>query len=194
MRSPSIPHGGWARSPSCWPWPASGRSRRRRPGPGSLGHLLLEQLKRKANVDIQHIPSPSGGVQDVLGNHVPMALTALLTLGGHMRAGSLVGLAVASEERIPAFPSIPTFAEQGYPDVRGTTWFWLAGPKDLPPAIVDKLSHEVRRIVQLPGMKRQFERQSLLAMDVDPPGLRNFLRSELAFWVPLARDVGLRVQ
>lgn len=164
------------------------------PGPGSLGHLLLEQLKRKANVDIQHVPSPGGGVTDVLGNHVPMALTALLTLGEHIRAGTLVALAVASSERIPAFADVPTFAELGYPDVRGTTWFWLAGPKDLPPAIVDRLSREVRRIVQLPSMKQQFERRSLLAMDLDVAGLNKFLREELAFWVPLAKDVGLKVE
>src|SRR3990172_3492961 len=71
----------------------------------------------------------------------------------------------------------------GYPDVRGTTWFWLAGSWDLPPAVIDKLSREVRRIVQLPSMKQQFERQSLLAMDLDVAGLNRFLRDELAFWV-----------
>lgn len=164
------------------------------PGPASLGHLLLEQLKRKANVDIQHIPFPGGGVTDVLGNHVSMALTSLLTLGEHIRAGTLVGLAVASTERISAFADVPTFTELGYPDVRGTTWFWLAGPKDLPPAIIDRLSREVRRIVQLPSMKQQFERRSLLAMDLDEAGLNKFLRDELGFWVPLAKDVGLKVE
>ena len=164
------------------------------PGPGSLGHLLLEQLKRKAGVDIQHVPFPGGGVTDVLGNQVPMALTALLTVGEHIRAGTLIGLAVTSTERIPTFSKIPTFAELGYPDVRGSTWFWLAGPKDLPPEIVSQLSREVRRIVQLPNMKQQFERQSLLAMDLDVAGLNRFLRDELAFWVPLAKDVGLKVQ
>jgi tripartite-type tricarboxylate transporter receptor subunit TctC len=164
------------------------------PGPGSLGHLLLEQLKRKANIDIQHVPSPGGGVTDVLGNHIPLALTALLTVGEHIRAGTLIGLAVASAERIPTFAAIPTFSELGYPDVRGTTWFWLAGPKDLPPTIVDRLSREVRRIVQLPSTQQRFERQSLLTMDLDVAGLNKFLSDELAFWVPLAKEVGLKVQ
>jgi len=130
----------------------------------------------------------------VLGNHVPMALTAMLTLGEHIRAGSLIGLAVASEERIPSIANVPTFAEQGYPDVRGTTWFWLAGPRGLAPAIVQNLNREIRAIVQLPGVKQQFERRSLLAMDVDAPGLNRFLRGELAFWGPLAKEVGLQVQ
>ena len=123
-----------------------------------------------------------------------MAITAMVTVGEHIRAGTLLGLAVASTERIPAFVSIPTFAELGYPDVHGSTWFWLAGPKNLPPAIVDQLSRETRRIVQSPTMKQQFERQSLLAMDLDVAGLNQFLRDEVAFWVPLAKDVGLKVQ
>jgi len=164
------------------------------PGPGSLGHLLLEQFKHEAHADIQHVPSPGGGVGDVLGNHVPMALTALLTVGEHIRAGTLVALAVASTQRIPALPDVPTFTELGYPDVRGTTWFWLAGPKKLPPAIVDKLNREVRRIVQLPSMKQRFERQSLLTMDLDVAGLNRFLSDEVAFWTPLAKKVGVEVQ
>lgn len=164
------------------------------PGPGSLGHLLLEQFKRKAKVDIQHVPAAGGGVRDLLGNHVPMALTALLTVGEHIRAGTLVGLAVGSEERIPAFPAVLTFTELGYPDVRGTTWFWLAGPRNLPSAIVDRLSREVRRIVQLPSTREQFARQSLLARDLEVAALNKFLADEVAFWGPLAKDVGLRVQ
>jgi tripartite-type tricarboxylate transporter receptor subunit TctC len=164
------------------------------PGPGSVGHLLLAQLNRKAGVDIAHIPFPGGGVADVLGNQVPMAITAVLTVGEYIRAGKLTGVAVTSTERIPTFPSIPTFAELGYPDVRGSTWFWLAGPKNLPPDIVDRLSHETRRIVQSPAMKQLFERRSLLAMDLDAAELNAFLREEVAFWGPLAKQVGLTVQ
>jgi tripartite-type tricarboxylate transporter receptor subunit TctC len=164
------------------------------PGPGSLGHLLLEQFKRKAQVDIQHIPSPGGGVTDVLGNHVPMIFTALLSIGEHMRAGKLIGLAVPAKERNPAFKDVPTFAELGYPDVRGVTWFWLTAPKNLPSPIVNKLNGEVRRIVQLPNVKQQFARQALLTMDLDAPAVKAFLAEEFAFWVPLAKEVGLKVQ
>ena len=110
------------------------------PGPGSLGHLLIEQFKRKAGIDIQHVPAPNSGVTDVLGNHISMTLTAMMTVGEQVKAGRLVALAVTSTERNPVFKGIPTFAEQGYPDVRGDTWFWLCGPKGLPPDVVDKLS------------------------------------------------------
>ncbi len=51
------------------------------PGPGSLGHLLIEQFKRKSGIDIQHVPAPNSGLTDVLGNHISLTLSAMLTVG-----------------------------------------------------------------------------------------------------------------
>lgn len=164
------------------------------PGPGSLGHLLIEQFKRKAGVDIQHVPAPNSGVTDVLGNHIAMTLTAMMTVGEQVKDGRLVALAVTSTERNPVFKGIPTFAEQGYPDVRGNTWFWLCGPKGLSPEIVDKLNVATRRIVQSPKIAAYFRKLALLSKDLDVPGVQAFIAAEYAFWAPLARDAGLRVQ
>jgi len=164
------------------------------PGPGSLGQLMLEQFKRKAGVDITHVPAPNSGVVEVLGNHINMTLTTLLTIGEQIRAGQVVPLAVTSTERNPVFKDIATFAEQGFPEIHGDTWFWLTGPKNLPPDIVDKLNREVRRILQLPNIRAYFERQALLSMDASPAALTEFLAAEVAYWGALAKDVGLTVQ
>jgi tripartite-type tricarboxylate transporter receptor subunit TctC len=164
------------------------------PGAGSLGHLILEEFKRRAGIDIQHVPAPNSGMLDVLGNHISMSMTTLLTAGEHIRSGHMVGLGVTSSERNPAYGTIPTFAEQGYPDVRGETWFWLAGPKNLPPGIVGKLNQEVRRIVTLPKTQAYVRQMALLTRDLDPAGVTGFVREEVAYWGPLAKEVGLRVQ
>ena len=164
------------------------------PGPGSLGHLLIEQFKRKADVDIQHVPAPNSGVTDVLGNHIAMTLTAMMTVGEQVKAGQLVALAVTSTERNPVFKGIPTFAEQGYPDVRGSTWFWLCGPKGLPPEVVNKLSEATRRIVKSPKIQDHFKKLALLSKDLDVAAVQAFLTEEYAFWAPLARDAGLKIQ
>jgi tripartite-type tricarboxylate transporter receptor subunit TctC len=164
------------------------------PGAGSLGHLILEQFNRRAGVDIQHVPSPNSGMLDVLGNHISMSFTTLLTAGEHIRSGGMVGLAVTSSERNPVYRTIPTFAEQGYPDVRGDTWFWLAGPKNLPGDIVTRLNQEVRRIVKLPRMQLYIEEMALMTRDLDPVEVTGFVRQEFAYWAPLAKEVGLTVQ
>jgi tripartite-type tricarboxylate transporter receptor subunit TctC len=164
------------------------------PGPGSLGHLLIEQFKRKAGIDIQHVPAPNSGVTDVLGNHISLTLTAMMTVGEQVKAGSLTAIAVTSTERNPVFAAIPTFAEQGYPDVRGATWFWLCGPKNLPPDVVRKLSDATRRIVKSSKVQEHFRKLALLSKDLDVAEVQKFIAEEYAFWAPLARDAGLKVQ
>jgi len=164
------------------------------PGPGSLGHLLIEQFKRKAGIDIQHVPAPNSGVTDVLGNHISLTFTAMLTVGEQVKAGKLLALAVTSTERNPVFKGIPTFAEQGYPDVRGDTWFWLCGPKGLPPDVVEQLNAATRRIVKSPKVREHFEKLALLSKDLDAAAVPKFIAEEYAFWAPLAKDVGLKVQ
>jgi tripartite-type tricarboxylate transporter receptor subunit TctC len=164
------------------------------PGPGSLGHLLLIEFNRVAGIHIEHIPSPGGNVTDVLGNHVPLALTAVLTVGQYLRAGTLRGIAVTSPERNPAFPDIPTFTEQGFPQVRGTTWFWLTAPKGLPAPIVAQLSRAVRQAVRSPRVEQYFRQQTLTTMDLDVAGTNKFLHDELAYWAPLAKEAGSQAQ
>jgi tripartite-type tricarboxylate transporter receptor subunit TctC len=164
------------------------------PGPGSLGHLLIEQFKRTAGIDIQHVPAPNSGVTDVLGNHISMTLTAMMTVGEQVKAGQLLALAVTSTERNPVFKRIPTFAEQGYPQVRGDTWFWLCGPRNLPADVVGKLSTATRRIVQSPKIQEHFQKLALMSKDLDVAGVQKFIAEEYAFWAPLAKNAGLRVQ
>ena len=164
------------------------------PGAGSLGHLILERFKRSAKLDIQHVPSPNSGMIDVLGNHISLTFTTLLTAGSQIRSGLLVPLAVTSTVRHPTYPDIPTFAEQGFPDVRGDTWFWLAGPSGLPPFVVRQLNQETRRIVKSPEIRAQFNKLSLLTQDLDPAGVTKFVADEYAYWAPLAKEIGLRVQ
>jgi tripartite-type tricarboxylate transporter receptor subunit TctC len=164
------------------------------PGAGSLGHLLLEQFKRQAGIDVQHVPAPNSGMMEVLGNHISMSFTTLLTAGEQIRSGALTALAVTSAERNPAYPAIATFAEQGYPNVRGDTWFWLAGPKNLPPAIVANLNREVRRIVKLPKTVAYFQQMALVSQDLDAAEVAAFVAREYSIWAPLAKELGLRVQ
>jgi len=164
------------------------------PGPGSLGQLILERFKRRAGVDIQHVPAPNSGMNEVLGNHISLTLTTLLTAGEMIRSGKVVPLAVTSARRHPAYPDIPTFAEQGFPDTRGDTWFWLAGPKNLPANIVGKLNAEIRRINKTAKMRAHFDKLALSTLDLDPAAVAKFVADEYALWAPLAREAGLAVR
>jgi tripartite-type tricarboxylate transporter receptor subunit TctC len=164
------------------------------PGPGSLGHLLLLNFNRLAKLDIQHIPTAGGTVTDVLGNHVPLALTTVLSVGEYLRAGTLVGIATTSTERNAVFRDIPTFTELGYPGMRGVTWFWLTAPKGLAPDLVAKLNAAMRRVMRSQRVQDYVTQHALLTMDLDVAGVNKFVADELAYWGPLAKASGLRVQ
>ncbi len=164
------------------------------PGPGSLGELLMLQFGRKAGIELTHVPAENSGVMDVLGSHIDMSMTGLLTSGEQIRAGKVAALGVTSAERNPAYSHIPTFIEQGYPDVHGDTWFWLTGPKGLPPDIVEKLNQQVRLALKKPNVRAYFEQHASLVMDADVAALNKFLANEVAYWGALAKANGLTVQ
>ena len=102
-------------------------------------------------------------------------------------------LVVSSSDRIAAVKEVPTFAEAGYPDIGGSIWFWLSGPKNLPAPVVEKLSQEVRRFIKTPEIQRQFERDILLSKDMTPAELNAFISDELKRWSSFVAEAGLKM-
>jgi tripartite-type tricarboxylate transporter receptor subunit TctC len=166
------------------------------PGAGSQGHLIQLLINRAVGIHLQPVPyrGAAENMTDLVGNHVSLALQPAISVAEQVKAGNAVGLAVTAVERKPALGDVPTFIELGYPAVRGVAWFWLTGPKGIPADIVTKLNLAVRKIVQSPTIKEQFDRNALSTMDADVDGLNKFLAEEVALWGSLAKDVGLKVQ
>jgi tripartite-type tricarboxylate transporter receptor subunit TctC len=165
------------------------------PGVGTIGHLSLEQFRRKASVmNITHVPYRGGGplATDLLGNHVSSAFIATASGIAQVRAGHVLPLAVTTSERLASLKDVPTFGEFGYPEVDSTTWGWLAGPPNMPAEIVIKLNAEVRKLVQTPEMQQRFAAESMLTKDLDAAALTSFLAGELKRWTALVTEAGLR--
>ena len=88
------------------------------PGNGSPGHLSAEILKQLAQIDVVHVPYRGAGpaILDLVAGQIPLGMVAIPGAIGHIRSGTLVGLAVTSSERVKAMPTVPTIAEAGVPD------------------------------------------------------------------------------
>lgn len=165
------------------------------PGVGTIGHLSLEQFRRKAGVmNVTHVPYRGGGplATDLLGNHVSSAFIATASGIGQVRAGRVIPIAVTTGERIATLKDTPTFGEFGYPEVESTTWGWLAGPPNLPVEIVQRLNAAVRALVKTPEMQQRFATESMLTKDLDAAALTAFLAAELRRWTALVREAGLQ--
>jgi tripartite-type tricarboxylate transporter receptor subunit TctC len=165
------------------------------PGPGTIGHLIIEQLRLKPGLkNLNHVPYRGGGplASDFLGNHVSTAAIATVSAIEHAKAGTIVPLAVAADERLPTLPDAPTLTELGHPDVGGSTWIWLAGPANLPVAIRGKLNEEVRKFLRTADVQQHFRREALLSKDLDVPQLNRFLDDETRRWRAVVQSAGLQ--
>lgn len=148
-------------------------------GQGSGGHFVGELFNMAASLDILHVPykGEAPALQDVLAGQVQSAFTSV---GGASRfPGRIRPLAVATAERSPSYPNVPTFAEQGYPDVDMPGWGALFAPARTPQPIIDRMTAEMNRIVLLPDVKARLAELGFDSVGWAPPRINQFFREQL---------------
>ncbi|MGO4157552.1 Bug family tripartite tricarboxylate transporter substrate binding protein [Cupriavidus sp. YAF13] len=127
-------------------------------GLGTVGHVMLEQVKSKAKADLTLIPYKGAGQQmnDALGGQFEvMSTNASPMLTQHMQAGRLRALAVGAPKRIESLPNVPTFAELGYPKANLTSTFGIFAPAHTPVAIITRLNAELNKALQEPEVRER---------------------------------------
>jgi len=127
-------------------------------GLGTIGHVMLEQVKSKAHADLTLIPYKGAGQQmnDALGGQFEvMSTNASPMLTQHMEAGRLRALAVGAPRRIASLAGVPTLAELGYPKANLTSTFGIFAPARTPPAIVARLNAELNKALAEPEVRER---------------------------------------
>jgi tripartite-type tricarboxylate transporter receptor subunit TctC len=164
------------------------------PGPGTQGQLVAELFKREAGIDLLHVPykGAAAAVTDLMGGQISSVSTTLSTASGQIKAGRARALALSSAERLPDYPEIPTFAEQGYPNIIGTVWFSLSGPPGMPQAIVDQLNADVRRALELSDVRAKLRHEGIVPNRLDAKEFTAFVTDELRRWGPTVRASGAK--
>ena len=165
------------------------------PGNGTQGHLIAEMFKQLAGINIVHVPykGASGAVTDLVAGHIEIVSNTLTTAGAQIRAGRVRALAISSAKRLPDYPDLPTFSEQGYPALVAAIWFSLSGPAGMPPDVVTRLNTEVRRILQLPDVRERLRPDGIEPGTLDPKAFTDFVAAEVKRWTPVARASGASV-
>ena len=139
-------------------------------GQASLGHIVLEQLRAAARVDITHIPYKGGGQQlnDALGGQFEVLSTnAGPTVSAQIQAGRLRPLAVGAPARLDTLPKVATLAELGYPAANLSSQFGVFAPAGTPTILIEKYNVEINKALASPDL-----RAKLLATDNVPTGGR----------------------
>src|SRR5688572_16084490 len=105
---------------------------------GSSSHLNMALFKQMAGIDMLQVSYPGDGpaLVALLGNHVPFAFNNVVAAQAHIQSGRLRSIAVATAQRVPTLPDVPTIAESGLPGYEGLLFYCLVAPARTPRAIV----------------------------------------------------------
>lgn len=126
-------------------------------GLGTTPQLASELFKLTYRLDSPSVPYGGGepAVQSTVGNHTPIAFSAIPPAAPQITGGNLRGLAVTAAKRSGALPDVPTMAEAGVPDQESETMQGVFVPAGTPPEIVDLLHNEIVKLMQLPDVKQK---------------------------------------
>jgi len=163
-------------------------------GPGTPYHMAGELFKAMAGVDILHVPykGSAGARTDILGGQVQMMFDAVTVMSQHAKEGKVKALGTSGTSRSSVLPGVPTIAEAGVPGYEATIWLGVMAPKATPPAVVDKLNGEIRRIVSAQELRDNWAKQGAVPMTMSPPEFARYLEQDIVKWERIVRISGAK--
>jgi tripartite-type tricarboxylate transporter receptor subunit TctC len=149
-------------------------------GNGGSPHLSAETFKLATGTKILHVPYKGGGaaMTDLIAGNVHLLFASVLELSGHIKAGKLKALAIASKQRVAALPDVPTLEEAGVSGAESGSWLGLLAPAGTPQAIVDKVSRDLQQVLALPEVQQQLLAQGAVAKGGTPADFANLIAAD----------------
>lgn len=168
-------------------------------GNGSTNHLSGERLKLLTNSSLLHVPYRGSGpaLMDVIGGNVSFMFDTLNTSMPHIKSGDLRPLAVASAERSPYLPDVPTLNEagiKGYSKAGDDLWWAVIAPKGVPADIQRKLNVALGTALNSPDLQAQIHAQYLETLTSTPAELQGILERDYARWGQFVREADIHLQ
>jgi len=165
-------------------------------GIGSMSHVGMELLSAQAGVKLLHVPyrGVSLSIPDLLSGQVHAALGTVATYSAMLEAGRMRAIVVASPQRSPLLPQVPSAAESGFPEFHAEFWWGLMAPAGVPADIVRRLNAEMNTVLGEPETKASLAR---LAGVPRPSTTEEFSRLntfEVERWSKLIRDANIKVE
>ena len=157
---------------------------------GGQSHLTGELLRSKAGLDLTfvHAAGAAASINDVATGRLPIVFEAIAGLSGALQGKLVKPLAVASAQRLPNYPDLPTFAE-AVPGFESKGWLALMGPTGMPQRVIEKINSDVRTVLALGDVQQKFAAMGTYPRALSPAETAAFIRSEQDLWHPLVRQL-----
>jgi tripartite-type tricarboxylate transporter receptor subunit TctC len=164
-------------------------------GNGTSQHLATELFKSMTKVDLVHVPykGSAAALTDVISGQLSVMFPQMVTAISFAKSGKLRAIAVTSAKRSPAMPNLPTVAEAGVRGYESTAWFAVLGPAGMPKDLVDKIHGEIVRAVSSHDVRERLSSQGLDLIGSTPEELTEFLKTEIAKYSKLVKEIGGRL-
>lgn len=162
-------------------------------GSGGVPHLAAELFRTAANIKINHIPykGAAPAVADMLGGHTQLGFWDIPILVPHVGSGKLRALMIATANRFPGFPAVPTSAEAGFPTVIIDNWYCIVVPAATPKDIIARLQSVYAQALQSPEVRDRLGAQGVVTVGSTTEEMARFLKAESVKWVGVAKATGI---
>jgi tripartite-type tricarboxylate transporter receptor subunit TctC len=166
------------------------------PGFGTPSHLLGEQFRVVAGLDLVHVPYGGSGpvITSVVAGNTPIGFAALSAAVPQILDGKLRALAVMSKHRSQALPDLPTIAEAGYPELDGDAWVGVLVPTGTPQDIIALLQQEIVNIIARPEMKERLSTLGLEPVGSTSEEFTTQMKLEMEKWAKVIRAAKIKAE
>ena len=164
------------------------------PGTGTLNHLTVELLAYRTGMKLAHVPYKGAGpaLNDLLGGHVGVLISAIPNAHSHIAAGTIHGLAVTGTQRSALTPAVPTFAEAGFPGYDVPLRWGIAAPAGTPRAIVETLNRALNAALASDEVRQRLAIEGAEPQPTTPEAYAAVIDRELTMWSDLVKAVGIK--
>jgi tripartite-type tricarboxylate transporter receptor subunit TctC len=166
------------------------------PGTGTLNHLTVELLAYRTGMKVAHVPYKGAGpaLNDLLGGHIRVLISAIPNVHSHILAGSIRALAVTGAHRSALLPTVATFAEQDLPDYDVPLRWGLAAPAGTPRAVIDKLNGTLNAALASDDVRQRLAVEGAEPQPSTPEAYAAIIDRELTLWSQLVNAVGIKAE
>ena len=165
-------------------------------GTGSGAHMGAELFRYLTKADIAHVPYKGVGpaVADTVAGQVQMTFTTVPSVVNFVRSGQLRSLGVASAQRAPQMPDVPTFIEAGVPEYLMDYWYCLVAPAATPKDFQARLNAAVRDVMRTPEVAASLDKMGLLPLTMTAEEFAAYVRKENERWAAVVKAAGIKAE
>jgi len=158
-------------------------------GMGTSNHLFSELIQSQLHLNwtTAQYKGTAPAMNDLIGGHVQFGIDQISASLPFIRDGRVRALAVSGSRRTPWLPDVPTFVEQGFPDLVGYTFVAVLAPSGTPDDTVRRIAAALKSVIADPEVRKQIE-----ALGAEPEAMllgdfRAYLDKEAEVWLPVVR-------